>query len=304
VYGTDNDDWLNRNGQTFSGDPDGSGPQDADGDSGLYVYKVTASNGGESTSTYVAFSAIELDGRTFDIRSNGNGNDGLKFANSNNTDGDLILINHNINDPLEAGAGHDVVIGSANGEVVNGGSGDDALYGMAGDDKLYGGSDNDFLDGGAGNDELYGESGHDFLLGQAGDDSLYGGGGSDILDGGTGDDTLNGGEGNDTLIGGSGKDTFVFDATGTDNRDTILDYSLNDGDLLDLSALLDFYFNHGANVSDFVRATQVGGDTRVEVNLNGQGNDWTDVAVLQGYDATHDILVRLEQNGQTYNVHA
>ena len=64
---------------------------------------------------------------------------------------------------------------------------------------------------------------------------LNGGGGGDRLEGGDENDILNGGLGSDTLLGGTGQDQFVFDtALGSNNVDSILDYSVvNDTILLD-----------------------------------------------------------------------
>jgi Ca2+-binding RTX toxin-like protein len=81
---------------------------------------------------------------------------------------------------------------------------------------------NDIIDGGDGNDIIYG---------QEGNDTLYGGLGNDLLVGGSGNDILVGGFGNDILTGGDGADTFV---TAVDN-DLIVDYSKDEGDILDLS---------------------------------------------------------------------
>ncbi|MDO9004214.1 MAG: calcium-binding protein [Aquabacterium sp.] len=47
---------------------------------------------------------------------------------------------------------NDVLIGTAQGEVLDGGLGDDVLQGNEGDDLLYGDDGNDFLDGGSGSD--------------------------------------------------------------------------------------------------------------------------------------------------------
>jgi Ca2+-binding RTX toxin-like protein len=69
---------------------------------------------------------------------------------------------------------------------------------------------------------------------------LVGDDGNDILVGSEGDDILFGGAGDDSLTGGAGKDRFVFDsAAGDGSTDTIADFSLADGDVLDFSDLLD-----------------------------------------------------------------
>ena len=82
---------------------------------------------------------------------------------------------------LFAGAGDDVVIGSA---------GNDAIDGGAGDDVLFGGDGNDTIGGGTGDDLLFGDSGSDTFVVSSPLD------GNDILadfdgDGAGGQDTLN-----------------------------------------------------------------------------------------------------------------
>lgn len=186
-------------------------------------------------------------------------------------------------------------------------AGDDYLQGDAGHDLLYGGSGSDLLRGGTGNDALYGGLGND-------------GGGIGGLDGGAGDDRLDGGAGVDTLTGGDGADTFVFGTesvvdTGapTETRtvstetDTVMDFSQDQGDRLDLRGLkehdlfkggttpgtkLDLLGTKGAaftNVKGQVGYTWAGEDTttnerddytQVTADLNGDGDADFQVTLL------------------------
>ena len=66
----------------------------------------------------------------------------------------------------------------------------------------------------------------------AGRDTLYGAGGDDILTGGSG---------KDSLYGGTGADIFRYGATDLDARDSIKDFSISEGDKIDLSAIGTFY---------------------------------------------------------------
>lgn len=89
---------------------------------------------------------------------------------------------------------------------------------------------------------LEGRAANDTLAGGAGDDVLSGGGGRDFLIGGAGNDRLIGGVGADTLTGGSGADTFVFTKLNDmpvsgRNHDVITDFSVTDGDRIDLAAI-------------------------------------------------------------------
>ncbi|UTT86005.1 VWA domain-containing protein [Vibrio pelagius] len=73
---------------------------------------------------------------------------------------------------------------------------------------------------------------------RGGDDTVAGGLGNDILYGQGGDDTLIGGLGDDILTGGEGEDIFKWVDMDDGSSDTITDFSVADGDKLDLSELL------------------------------------------------------------------
>ena len=111
----------------------------------------------------------------------------------------------------EGTLGNDIINAAAGGNHINGGDGDDDLSGGAGDDDI---------DGGNGDDNLNGNADQDFLRGRAGDD------------------TLNGGGGDDGLRGDTGADNFLFTDFNNGNReaDTIEDYNLRQGDVIDLPA--------------------------------------------------------------------
>ena len=70
--------------------------------------------------------------------------------------------------------------------------------------NFYAGAGNDLMGGSARNDNLWGGTGNDTLLGYDGNDSLYGEDGNDQLSGGAGYDLLRGDAGDDTLFGGVG----------------------------------------------------------------------------------------------------
>jgi Ca2+-binding RTX toxin-like protein len=82
---------------------------------------------------------------------------------------------------------------------------------------------------------LKGSNGPDNLVGGSGDDTLSGRGGDDVLTGGPGDDALDGDAGADTFSWSRGDLGSVDDPA----YDTIHDFSLDDGDKLDLSSVLD-----------------------------------------------------------------
>jgi Ca2+-binding RTX toxin-like protein len=134
---------------------------------------------------------------------------------------------------------------------------------------------NDTIYGGAGNDIIFGQEGNDIIYGDAGNDHIYGG------------------SGNDTLYGGSGADTFHY--TGNDGHDTIKDFNIAEGDVLDLSELLgDINGFTQAAINDFVFATTQNGNTVISVDVTGSGNvaNAQAIATLQGVATTdlNDLL--------------
>jgi len=154
-------------------------------------------------------------------------------------------------DQLSGGRGNDVIDGGSGADILGGGFGDDTLAGGTGHDRLNGdegadllngGRGRDTLDGGAGNDELKGGKGKDELHGGDDDDVLFGNGSNDKLHGEAGIDVLVGGRGKDQLFGGEDADTFVFlsrkdSGSNKSSWDVIRDFSQDDGDQIDLSAV-------------------------------------------------------------------
>lgn len=186
-----------------------------------------------------------------DVLDGGMGNDQLTGGSGNDT-----LLGADGTDNLAGGSGDDSLLGEDGNDVLKGGSGDDHLIGGAGNDSLDGGSGNDLLTGGDGLNRLRGGSGQDTLIGGDDSDNLNGGsqndvlagaGGRDYLNGAAGDDTLDGGAGRDRIYlgagddvatGGAGSDRFIFRSEDIDgSTDLITDFSIEEGDLLDISRL-------------------------------------------------------------------
>ena len=139
----------------------------------------------------------------------------------------------------------DLVIGSADVNVLKTGKGGDFIYGLGGDDELIGGKGNDRLNGGDGADVLNGGDGFDFasyklatagvtadladptdntndaegdqfvsiagLIGSDFADTLTGNGARNIIEGRGGKDDITGGDGDDELDGGKGVDTAHYE---------------------------------------------------------------------------------------------
>ena len=182
--------------------------------------------------------------------------------------------------------------GSSDNDYINGilnnASKDDIIYGLDGDDYIYGYEGNDAIYGGTGNDTLYGAEDNDYI---------NGGTGNDYVDGGTGNDTIYGGDGLDTLYGGTGADTFVFEADSAfNNTDVIGDFSISDGDTIDLSELLTGYNPVTDIIQDFITLVDNGGSTIISVDRDGAGNAYTSEAVVELSNFTGSTIDDLLNN--------
>ncbi|MBD1912408.1 MULTISPECIES: Ig-like domain-containing protein [unclassified Leptolyngbya] len=168
------------------------------------------------------------------------------------------------NDTLSGAGGNDTIRGYASNDILSGGTGNDSIYG---------GTANDRVNGGAGKDNLLGEGGNDLLKGDAQNDKINGGGGNDMLVGGLGVDTL---------IGGAGRDTYSYSQL-TERGDIIRGFQIGQ-DVIDLSPMFrKAPFNTGATAfakfDRFVKLTQVGASTAVQVDQDGSGAGTTFVTL-------------------------
>ena len=124
-----------------------------------------------------------------------------------------------------------------------------------------------------------------------GNDTINGGTGNDTIFGQEGDDVITGGAGNDNLYGGSGADTFVFDSLA--GVDTIKDFSISEGDVLDFSSLNS---TQGA-INDFLSITGTGNDVTISIDVTGQGTNFQDIATFDNGVTGLDDLQALVNNG-------
>uniref|UniRef100_UPI0028AA728A beta strand repeat-containing protein n=1 Tax=Rhizobium sp. TaxID=391 RepID=UPI0028AA728A len=249
------DNWLTRTGNVLSGDPDTNRD-------GLYILKVTATNAGVSTSTYVAITAIE-DG-------------GTKYSDDTLWDGDGDLYT-GVNN-LSAGGGDDVIIGlKSSANTLIGGSGSDQIYGGDKDDTIVGGSvgvfnevyldaskDSNFISAGAGNDTIY-SGGRDYIFAGSGDDRIYGFDTDKIIDGGTGTNTL--------MVAGG------FDSSSDGQIVNIQNVIMTTSGTLDLSKQTEGFTVTGSSGNDMI----IGG-SGADSLFGGAGND----AI---YGAQNDVVL-------------
>ncbi len=199
-----------RSGLSAAGDVNGDGYDDL-----IIGAKGADPNGSESGESYVIFGGPTLFG-------------------DDDTSGDDTIFGTSNDDTYDGGAGNDYIHGKKGDDLIDGGDGDDRLIGGNGRDTLNGGADNDFINGKASHDLIDGGSGDDDVYGASGHDTMNGGDGDDTLSGGAGNDQISGGSGDDHLTGDGGADVFIFAAGSGD--DTVTDFNISEGDVIDLSA--------------------------------------------------------------------
>jgi len=94
--------------------------------------------------------------------------------------------------------------------------------------------------------------------------------------------------GDDTITGGGGDDMFEFNDT-SEGIDTITDFQLGKGgdflQIVDVLEAPDGVIVNEENVNDFARILSIGGNSHFQVNVDGAGDDWTTIAILQGVNS-------------------
>ena len=138
------------------------------------------------------------------------------------------------------------------------------------------------------------------INGTASIDRLLGGSGLDTISGGAGNDYIWGGAGADVLTGGSGQDRFAYQDL-SEAGDTITDFGAGvKGDVIDLSVMA-YHFGWKGDLikNGYVKFTQSGADTLLQVDVNGGGDQFTTLATLKkvnvkaltGSNLSTDIIV-------------
>jgi Ca2+-binding RTX toxin-like protein len=141
------------------------------------------------------------------------------------------------------------------------------------------------------------------IAGTSGDDVIPGSIGDDMIHGEDGTDTLIGGLGNDILTGGDGADIFKWTAddiniaSGAPFSDTITDFSITEGDKLDLSDVLT---GDTTTLSNYLDVQASGSNVVVSVYADGVSGGTADMTIVlegQSADLTALQTYLLTQNG-------
>ena len=202
-------------------------------------------------------------------------------------------------------------------DFIYGSDADNYIWGLAGNDQLEGSAGADTIDGGSGSDysnytrsdegvtvnletgvNTGGDAEGDILIsieninGSNHNDSITGNHGANKLYSGKGDDLIYGGAGNDIMYGEDGADTFLYGASDTFGFiDIIRDFSLSEGDKIDISDLLIGYDPLTDAISDFVSFTPVGSTGKhsgIAIDADGGGDNYILISYISnnlGLDA-------------------
>ncbi|MEY8800926.1 family 16 glycosylhydrolase [Leisingera sp. XS_AS12] len=114
--------------------------------------------------------------------------------------------------------------------------------------------------------QLIGTEGRDTLTDTIADTEILGLGERDTLIGNGGNDTLDGGGGRDNLYGGSGADVFRFAVDTLDgNRDEVRDFSIAEGDKVDLSPIAEYFGWSEEDLLDALAFKSISAGVRISI---------------------------------------
>jgi hypothetical protein len=243
---------------------------------GGYYNTVSGGNGNTSVSGAQGNTAILLGngndtisvGGYYDTITLGNGNDSITGPQGNAT--------------VTIGTGSDnVTLGGYNNSVHAGStSGTDVINAGLGDEVIIGGNGNFTITAGGYGDNVTLGNGTDFVTGMQGSANISTGAGNDtIVLSGYGS-TVNAGGGMNFITGGAGNDTFYLPTAGS-GLDTISNFSLTNGDVLNLTAALTAsgWNFQASSLGNYLKVTEVGSNAMIGIAVGG---NVTNVAELVG----------------------
>ncbi len=126
---------------------------------------------------------------------------------------------------------------------------------------------------------------------------FLGGAGSDHLSGSMQSDVLIGGRGPDSLRGGGGADLFVF-CTTSDGNDLIEDFTIDEGDVIDVARLLT---GSSPWATNYLSLAVSGTNSQLRLSFNGTAGSYSDMTLtLAGATMSQGTFLALVESGQIY----
>ncbi len=265
-------------------------------------HTITAGYGNETVTVGVGNNHIDMGGYSNNITAGngsavidaGEGNAHVVAGNGNTTvtvngwgnvitagDGDHIIAAGYGNEKVTVGIGNNHIdiggysntITTKDGDnIINSGLGNSTVTTGSGSNTINAQGYNNSITTGAGTSFINAGLGNSFVNTGAGDDTVFFDGYSNVLIGGLGHDVISGGQGN----------IYQVNGVGHNGRMDILDFSLNNGDVLDVSDILQKSDWNGSenSLGSYLKVSEVGGNTVVEIDLSGQHSNFLTVATL------------------------
>uniref|UniRef100_UPI001F4DF294 Ig-like domain-containing protein n=1 Tax=Rosenbergiella epipactidis TaxID=1544694 RepID=UPI001F4DF294 len=119
-----------------------------------------------------------------------------------------------------------------------------------------------------------------------------------VITGSANADTITSTAYDDTFTTGSGADTVVYklladDNTGGNGSDTWTDFSVSDGDHIDVSALLVGWHSESSSLGNYISVSHTDNNTVVSIDRDGTGSAYssTTLVTLEGVNVTLDELI-------------
>ena len=239
--------------------------------------------------------SLTLDDKSYTV-SGSQGNATITAGNGNDT-----INAGGYNDAITLGSGNNTVAGPQGSTTVTAGSGNNTINVSGYNDAITLGNGNNTVTGPQGSAVVTVGSGNNTIALQGSSNTINTVSGNNTITAGAGSDTVNaegandnvtlsgwsnlitGGSGMDSFIGGSGNTYQVSGVSSTGNME-IKDFSLNNGDVLDLSKVLtQAGWNHAATtLGGFLKVNEVGTNTLIGIDPTGGGGNFHTVATLDG----------------------
>jgi protocatechuate 3,4-dioxygenase beta subunit len=262
-------------------------------------HATTAAATTTTTPTSITMSAfnqsLTLDDKNYTV-SGSQGNATITAGNGNDT-----INAGGYNNAITLGSGNNTVTGPQGNTVVTAGGGNNNINVSGFNDTITLGNGNNTITGPQGSTAVTVGSGNNTIALQGSGNTITTVSGNNTITAGAGNDTVNtesandvvtlsgwsnlitGGSGVDSFIGGSGNTYQVSSVSSTGNLE-LKDFSLNNGDVLDLSKVLtQAGWNQAATtLGGFLKVSEVGTNTLIGVDPTGSGGNFHTVATLDG----------------------